>query len=234
MTMENSPLERLPQEIRDEIWEYALTQPKPIIITANTSTKALKKDWRSHAPKPVSLLHTCKKINNETRLLFYRLNVFTIQLDGTHSKNSSHRINEANITQLFFDAIGPQKTAAIGGFGVLVKHFHPIGAPRRRDTEIYEHVSGIVFPLRRLVRRLGPSCVVMCHFRWVAYARGGPREFEESGADWYVNLRDLYQTLDFPVEFGPYWKKFLQALKVGLVHEEMREVTDMVRGFRAD
>ena len=61
--MEPSPLLKLPPELRNSIWEYAMHEQHPITLSRTHSTEA-------------PLLRVCKKIRNEAGLLFYAINDF--------------------------------------------------------------------------------------------------------------------------------------------------------------
>ncbi|KAK3679769.1 hypothetical protein LTR78_000145 [Recurvomyces mirabilis] len=61
--MEPSRLLKLPPEMRNLIWEYALHEQHPVRISRSNSAEA-------------PLLRTCKKIRNEGELIFYDTNDF--------------------------------------------------------------------------------------------------------------------------------------------------------------
>jgi hypothetical protein len=166
-------------------------------ITTKIITLRLRKDWRSFAPNATALLRTCRAINAETRILFFYLNAFMIRLDGLDTRAPA-TFNEANTTKVFFDSIGQTQLTAIRALGVLVQRVR--GTDQRPFyRSVADHTNQIaenVFPLRRLVSRLRPDCVVVCHFRWIGFSL----DFHRGGLEsvWYVNLRALRQQFDAP------------------------------------
>lgn len=71
--MDESPLAKLPPELRNLIYEYALTADRPYSISVRSASLVPK----SHRDRGVlSLTHTCKTIRTESTPLFYALNEF--------------------------------------------------------------------------------------------------------------------------------------------------------------
>lgn len=66
--MDESPLSRLPPELRNTIYEYALSNAEPIVI--NQLECRL---WR-----PPALLRCCSKLQNEASGLYYGSNIFRV------------------------------------------------------------------------------------------------------------------------------------------------------------
>lgn len=70
--MENSPLARLPAELRTSIYETALVQEKPISLSKRPISK-------SEIPSFAALLQTCRQIRTEATAVFYSSKSFLIR-----------------------------------------------------------------------------------------------------------------------------------------------------------
>lgn len=80
LTTVDSPFNRIPAELRNRIYEFALTQPCDIIIGVKSAppTFYLKNDGSNK--HSLSLAQTCKAIWKECRQLFFAVNAFYIRL----------------------------------------------------------------------------------------------------------------------------------------------------------
>lgn len=78
--MEKSPLGRLPRELRDRIYEYAVVHRDGITILQNISMNGntASKVARGRRPKntTLALAKTCRQAHRETMKLYYKLNTF--------------------------------------------------------------------------------------------------------------------------------------------------------------
>ncbi|KAK4965487.1 hypothetical protein LTR42_012243 [Elasticomyces elasticus] len=72
--MENSPLKKLPAELRNSIYELALWQSGGISIGLIQTPQGFR--WRSKAP---ALPSVCRQLRRETVEMFYSINRFTIR-----------------------------------------------------------------------------------------------------------------------------------------------------------
>ncbi|KAI6868055.1 hypothetical protein KC338_g4140 [Hortaea werneckii] len=70
--MEASPFARLPAELRNRIWTYALSQPDGFFLGLRDGQYEL-----SGKDHQIALIETCRQINAETTLLLYNVNKFT-------------------------------------------------------------------------------------------------------------------------------------------------------------
>lgn len=79
-TMENSPLGRLPQELRDEIYELAVVHKDGIKLKHNTAlnSNTAAKVVRGKRPRDttLALAKTCRQAHKETMKLYYSNNTF--------------------------------------------------------------------------------------------------------------------------------------------------------------
>ncbi len=81
--MENSPLARLPAEIRNDIYQLVLTQPSQILCYYN-GTKAFSKEreWEKNTvTKTLAITSTCQQIRQECGDLFLECNTLHITRD---------------------------------------------------------------------------------------------------------------------------------------------------------
>ncbi|KAK5743940.1 hypothetical protein LTR17_002278 [Elasticomyces elasticus] len=122
--MDNSPLSRIPAELRNRIYELVLLQPKPITLTNLPKLNAMEP--YTCAPylafqHPTALTMTCVAIHREASKLFYAINTFECEhspVYGTSSTSSAHRFlvdigcpNRLAIRSFSFD-VGPIYSAA--------------------------------------------------------------------------------------------------------------------------
>lgn len=66
LIMEDSPLSRLPTELRNEIYHLALIEENPVLINSDT-----RRVWRAPA-----LLQTCRQLRAEASPVFLGNNAF--------------------------------------------------------------------------------------------------------------------------------------------------------------
>lgn len=92
--MDNSPLARLPAELRNDIYELALRQEEPVIIDGCDKHAAVI------PPRAMGITQTRKDIRAETAGVFYALNTFTVR----HPTSSFAG---------FLDSIGQSSTKAM-------------------------------------------------------------------------------------------------------------------------
>lgn len=77
--MDDSPLSTLPPELRTEIFEYALTQLDPIILSHEQNVLSRAKHWRLDGPNDAAALtFTCKQIHAECGNSVFLLNAFEL------------------------------------------------------------------------------------------------------------------------------------------------------------
>lgn len=93
--MDNSPFNDLPAELRNRIYELALTQSCDILIGFKTaragSITIVNADiCNKH---PLSLAQTCKRIRQECRQLFFAANVFSIRLQPCFVSDNDYDVD---------------------------------------------------------------------------------------------------------------------------------------------
>lgn len=102
--MENSPLTRLPPEIRLHIYEYAFLQNAPFEVKPSAGWQK-PSDSQGPRSNPLALTQTCREINQECNNLFYAVNTFLIK---------GRKINYVfNNLEKFGLTIGREKTAEL-------------------------------------------------------------------------------------------------------------------------
>lgn len=77
--MDNSPLAKLPAELRASIYEFALASPTPITLSSQNGRSGSKLQRRRRLQSPsahMALTRTCRQIYRETGHLFFSLNTF--------------------------------------------------------------------------------------------------------------------------------------------------------------
>ena len=89
-TMENSPLRKLPAELRNQIYELVLTEKYPIV-----TSKGL--DYRRQITylgkrHQMGITRTCKEIHAESANLFHALNTFVLQISQYSLIKSEHHL----------------------------------------------------------------------------------------------------------------------------------------------
>lgn len=95
--MDHSPLARLPPELRNKIYEIALTQEKPVARFHPYISRA-----RDHCTHRLALTRTCKQIHAESSQLFYSCNTFKLIAQSSDGKALTcldslvSRLGEAN------------------------------------------------------------------------------------------------------------------------------------------
>ncbi|KAK4554393.1 hypothetical protein LTR86_008601 [Recurvomyces mirabilis] len=107
LKMENSPLSRLPAELRSQIYELALTVAQPIEIKLQHDTKTVKA-----AGVPLALTSTCRSIRKETLKLFYSINKFVLRTNYLYLLCHGHDDHtDASMAPFFewIDIIGSDK-----------------------------------------------------------------------------------------------------------------------------
>ncbi|KAK5167681.1 uncharacterized protein LTR77_007380 [Saxophila tyrrhenica] len=85
VTMDNSPLHKLPRELRDEIYAFVLQQPfdiQLITVATDDATENVNKpvvEWiQSPHRYRLALTTTCKQLHEEASPVFYQVNSFML------------------------------------------------------------------------------------------------------------------------------------------------------------
>ncbi|KAK4550142.1 hypothetical protein LTR36_003109 [Oleoguttula mirabilis] len=104
--MDESPLCRLPPELRNIIYELVFPSQQPFVIFLCTS-RGLTQDSATLQPNPLGLALTCKLTYKECRQLFYVSNRFILQRGAGSSARG------ANILRLFRNKIGAPNSDAL-------------------------------------------------------------------------------------------------------------------------
>ncbi|KAK3620630.1 hypothetical protein LTR56_023289 [Elasticomyces elasticus] len=87
--MENSPLKKLPAELRNSIYELALWQSGGVSIGMIQTPQGFR--WRSKAP---ALPSVCRQLRRETVEMFYSINRFTIRTKFIEAYEGYHADTE--------------------------------------------------------------------------------------------------------------------------------------------
>lgn len=114
--MENSPLNKISAELRNQIYELVLMHEHPISITADDYVSDLRATNFKLKSHPLALLHTCKQISNESTALFYGNNAFHFEFPGRTADKDK---DELCLVQRFCASIGD---AALVGLRDLRVH----------------------------------------------------------------------------------------------------------------
>lgn len=77
--MNNSPLNRLAAELRNQIYELVLTAPGPISCRFQGKDQAWVCDLKYKYGNLLAITQTCKEIHNECHEMVYALNTFEVQ-----------------------------------------------------------------------------------------------------------------------------------------------------------
>ncbi|KAK5124197.1 hypothetical protein LTR85_001900 [Meristemomyces frigidus] len=104
--MENSPFAKLAPELRNRIYELALTLPKRIVIVRRSfSPSTFRQEPANARYQPLALAMTCRVINEECQQLFYAANAFELRA-ALHS-------NGTTTLGGFCETIGGRNSAAL-------------------------------------------------------------------------------------------------------------------------
>ena len=129
--MDASPLAKLSAEVRNMIYERALSVPFPFVLEADESCK--KFHGGSERTNFNALTKTCRQIRFETTQMFYALNDFAIFCNDTfriRKEIVSYKLPIGVVRDvlctfdeeaLFCGMIGPQNTAALRSFELRVR-----------------------------------------------------------------------------------------------------------------
>lgn len=118
--MDSSPLNRLPAELRNEIYELALTEPYGIVLDVNNHPAAAKYVYPKtidtktilRCPRPaISLLSTCKQIRDEARSIYFSVNKLVLFFCYRTATDRAYEW----ITHLtkWMEAVGPAQAAQL-------------------------------------------------------------------------------------------------------------------------
>jgi len=110
--MENSPLARLPGELRTQIYELVLALSHPIEITVHHESSTAQASGA-----PLALTSTCRTIREQTLKLFYSTNNFILRTKCLYLLHRGHDdYNNAWISPLFewIHSIGSDKLEPMG------------------------------------------------------------------------------------------------------------------------
>ena len=77
--MDQSPLGRLPAELRNRVYEYLLEDGNQYCITTHFNDRGVAKLKASLADQPLALARTCRTAYEEFTPLFYSSNIFMIR-----------------------------------------------------------------------------------------------------------------------------------------------------------
>ncbi|KAK4550180.1 hypothetical protein LTR36_003147 [Oleoguttula mirabilis] len=108
--MENSPLARLPPELRNRIYELALKSDRPFTLVFK---HMLGQEPSAQQRHPTGLARTCKALRKEATQLFYAINAFEIQTDESPDYISTTCCYLVRNVRAFVDMIGASNACAL-------------------------------------------------------------------------------------------------------------------------
>jgi len=115
--MEASPLARLPPELRNRIYEFALSQPSPLATTWQPEVKKFTAfPPLAGRPSPLALTTTCRQVRIECLQLFYAVNDIVIGFEK-HTCETKHVCSSL---ETMAELIGPANTAALHSLAVTL------------------------------------------------------------------------------------------------------------------
>lgn len=108
--MDNSPLGQVPPEIREQIWELALIEAKPIALRVHLFDSVpcyLHEPWIQEDCSFPALTRVCKQIYKEAAPAYWRVNRVWLGVDLLLTDPHMYRIQELDATmQSWFSARG--------------------------------------------------------------------------------------------------------------------------------
>lgn len=123
--MDNSPLARLPKELRDELYAYALYFEEGITLNV-----AGQKPWlRSPKPSehPLALTQVCKRAREECHSIFYSANIFRLKPFPGDARNSE-------MIETWLEQIGSTNRSALRQVDVELGLWSPSYTPPSSAT----------------------------------------------------------------------------------------------------
>ncbi|KAK4900093.1 hypothetical protein LTR27_002856 [Elasticomyces elasticus] len=117
--MDGSPLQRIPAEIRVDIYERVLKQQTPVFV-ANETQRRMRYGSRLPA-NTLAITQTCKGMRHEIAQLFFTSNVFSItgpQLSAYQAAGTK-RYGQHPFADLI-TAIGPVNAKVVGGVEIML------------------------------------------------------------------------------------------------------------------
>lgn len=127
MMEQRSPLMKLPRELRNMIWRFAVTDDNPIDVT--TFTK----------PNERALMATCKQIRNESQETFYKENTFYTLTTTKQSEDDPYFLPRG-----WLQTLGQTRCALITKFHVA------IGVDVGEEHEVSEKTVLSIFLLKSI------------------------------------------------------------------------------------
>ncbi|KAK5116315.1 hypothetical protein LTR85_009287 [Meristemomyces frigidus] len=105
--MDGSPFARLPPELRNQIYEPALTLGQPITTLWWPTSDNFLSVRSSGLHHPFALAQTCRAMRSESSALCYNLNAFELRVLDTTATGYEHAV------RTFLSTIGPANAAAL-------------------------------------------------------------------------------------------------------------------------
>ena len=223
--MDNSPLLKLPPELRVRIYELCLQKATPFIIEAMPKRRK-KNNPPPIKPYPFPLVATCRQIRREAEGLIYALNTFRIgcsgdfilstriillwflSVIGEHNSRALRTIYlEGSIrSDISFYSIYPQPDRlCIAADAALFKY--NFGSSKRLDLEHSEiRALKLVLSVKEMARKSFPRCAV----KVVAGVVGGHvAELNDCAGALEIDLvkcgAEWNREYDGPEENFPWW-----------------------------
>jgi len=146
LSMDNSPLSKLPPELRNFIYELALHQDKPFNLHWSPTQSVREAAW-SHSPKQaLALTATCHRIRSECSKLFYATNTFVLDCPDVGLEFDPARYERVLVD--FIELIGMQNAATTRSVVFNIrKHFI-------YDEKLYRDIPEAVDVLKSWMKKV--------------------------------------------------------------------------------
>lgn len=159
--MENSLFQKLPRELRDEIYALTLHLDKTIDLKAIDSKPKATCKVTKH--KPLALTETCRQIRAECHSLFYSLNHFQVEIEvcadpanGTKQDCLKFISTLESALQTWASQIGNENLTAIPSVNISL--FSGPGGPTWEDEEDSNNVANSIVRMMNLFKTPMKTC----------------------------------------------------------------------------
>lgn len=135
--MDNSPLSRLPAELRNTIYTLVLVTGKETVLCETNDNESFH--WQ-----PPALLHACSQLRLEASPIYYAANIFTVNCKLRENFEELHERTDAALAAWLRDALDAQARSLVREVRLLDDVYEDYQvAPRiRRCEEILEAEGG--------------------------------------------------------------------------------------------
>ncbi|EME79161.1 uncharacterized protein MYCFIDRAFT_79718 [Pseudocercospora fijiensis CIRAD86] len=144
--MDSSPLAKLSAELRNEIYELALSFEDTITVTGTSASS----DLECSIGHPTALIQTCRQIRSEATRMFYANNTFHI--GGSGSSDSVEVTDAFSVLQRFSHTIGLHNSKAIKRISVEVVYHQRMHFPL--EPSAMENINAQIKSMRHAAQFL--------------------------------------------------------------------------------